>query len=88
MQRKNEIDWNKNDLYRTPVPKDIVKLFPGIPLEEDYEKGRGVEVDILIGLDWYMYWPLIKKQERSLEGLVAQETAFGWMLSESYLNRK
>ena len=66
-------------MYTAPVPKGIVKQFQGIPSEEDYEKSRGVQVDILVDLDWY--WPLIKKQERRLEGLVAQETAIGWMLS-------
>ncbi|KAK3770051.1 hypothetical protein RRG08_043209 [Elysia crispata] len=59
--------------------------FAWIPFEEDYGKGRSVKIDILIGLD--NYWALMKNNcLKSTSGLVAQETAFGWMLSGVWYN--
>ena len=67
-------------MYRSRVPYDILDAFAWIPFEEDYGKGRSVKIDILIGLD--NYWALMKNNcLKSTSGLVAQETAFGWMLS-------
>ena len=72
-------------MYRSRVPHDILDAFTGIPFEEDYGKGRPVKIDILIGLD--NYWALMNnKCVKSTSGLVAQETAFGWMLSGAWYN--
>jgi hypothetical protein len=44
-----------------------------------------IRVDILIGLD--LYWKLMRPQSvRQIGGLVAQESAFGWILSGSFPN--
>ena len=68
------------EMVRAPVPQEVLEQFEGVNFEEDYKSDRVVEVDILIGLDFY--WDLIgTKQVRSKVGLVAQETKFGWMLS-------
>ncbi|RUS68645.1 hypothetical protein EGW08_023593 [Elysia chlorotica] len=67
-------------MYRSSIPHDVLNAFTGVPFEEDYRKGRPVEIDILIGLD--SYWSLMGKNiVKSSCGLVAQETSFGWMLS-------
>ena len=64
------------------MPTDLLERFIRIPFCEDFEKGRSITVDILIGLDWY--WPLIRDQKIGSGGFVAQETVFGWILSGSY----
>ena len=67
-------------MVRAPVPLKRLKEFEGVDFEEDYRSDRVVDVDILIGLDFY--WDLKgTKQVRSEVGLVAQETKFSWMLS-------
>ena len=71
-----------SSMFRAPVPTDLLERFIRIPFCEDFEKGRSITVDILIGLDWY--WPLIRDQKIGSGGLVAQETVFGWILSGSY----
>ena len=72
-------------MYRSRVPHDILDAFIGVALEEDYGKGRSVKIDILIGLD--NYWALINKNcLKSTSGLVAQETAFRWMLYGAWYN--
>ena len=60
-------------MVRAPVPLKRLKEFEGVDFEEDYRSDRVVDVDILIGLDFY--WDLKgTKQVRSEVGLVAQET--------------
>ena len=72
-------------MYRSRVPRDILDAFAGIAFEEDHGKGRSVKIDILIGL--HNYWTLVKNScLKSTSGLVAQETAFGWMLSGVWYN--
>ena len=72
-------------MYRSRVPHDILDAFAGIAFEEDYGKGRSVKIDILIAL--HNYCTLVKNScLKSTSGLVAQETAFGWMLSGVWYN--
>ena len=75
-----------SSMYRSPVPKDVLEHFKCVSFNEDFRLGRSVKVDILIGLDHY--WSLIKSDRKSSEGLVAQETAFGWMLSGGWSTKE
>ena len=67
-----------SSMFRAPVPTDLLERFIRIPFCENFEKGRSITVDVLIGLDWY--WPLIRDQKIGSDGLVAQKTVFGWIL--------
>ena len=50
------------------------------PLAADYSTDRSVRVDILLGLD--NYWRFVQPGIKLLQnGLVAQKTLFGWILS-------
>ena len=72
-------------MYRPCVTHDILDAFSGIPFEDDYGKGRSVKIDIFIALD--NNWALMKNNcLNSTSGLVAHETAFGWMLSGACYN--
>ena len=67
-------------LYRRSVPKNLIQSFGTIKLVDNYEEAREVTVDLLVGLD--NYWKLVKPGAICIpEGLVAQETAFGWVIS-------
>ena len=64
------------DIFEMKVNKDTVKLIGMNVICCSMYRSR----DILIGLD--NYWALVKNNcLKSTSGLVAQETAFGWMLS-------
>ena len=67
-------------LYRQRIPDHVLKSFDQMQLADVYEESGPVQVDILIGLD--SYWKLVKPGIVCLsEGLVAQETLFGWVVS-------
>lgn len=68
-------------LSRPKVPLQVLKSFGGVKLADTYQDTGKLTVDILIGLDYY--WKLVKGNVIRIpgEGLAAQETVFGWILS-------
>ena len=65
---------------RPSVPVHLLDAFSHLPLADDYTENQDQQVDILVGQD--QYWSLVRTGLfRSPEGLVAQETVFGWVLS-------
>ena len=68
-------------LQRPRVPSRLLEPFAHLPLADSYsESGMEHDVDILVGLD--QYWSLVRVGlVRSSDGLVAQDTVFGWVLS-------
>jgi len=67
-------------LHRRKVPAEVLQSVREIKLADDYDVSGSSEIDILVGLD--CYWQLVKPNVVSVsEGLVAQETRFGWILS-------
>lgn len=69
-------------LFRPPVPPQVLEPFRDLPISNDLLNEKIVKIDVLIGLDFYhefMYPEQIIKN-----GLVAQRTALGWMISGSY----
>lgn len=75
-----------SSMYRAPVPQQVLDNFRHLKFNENFDEGRSVQVDILIGLDHY--WYLIKNRHQVEKGLVAQETVFGWMLSGEWCVNK
>lgn len=70
-------------MFRAKIPDEHMAMFGNISFGENYGVGNRVNIDILIGLDFY--WLLMKPDLiRSSVGLVAQLTSFGWMLSGSW----
>ena len=69
-------------MYCAQVPSNILSAFGDRKFANNYSEGRQMSVDILIGLDFY--WKFVKGGIVYLtEGLVAQETFFGWVISGS-----
>ncbi|MEE4247170.1 MAG: DUF1759 domain-containing protein [Kangiellaceae bacterium] len=65
-------------LQRPPVPREVIEAFKGKLAE--ISLGASTAVDILIGLD--QYWEIMTgKAVRISDGLIAQESRFGWILS-------
>ena len=74
-------------MFRTEVPSDMLQAFGNLSFVDNYGDGEQVQVDILIGLDYY--WNFVNASKTvQIGGLVAQETLFGWILSGSWLNEK
>ena len=70
-------------IYRPRVPNAVLQSFEGLELADHYDENREVTVDILIGLD--RYWDFMREGIiKRPEGIVAQETVFGWVLSGSW----
>ncbi len=70
-------------LIRPRVPKDKLKGYESLPLADDYLHDQHINVDILVGVD--SYWKFMLPNQVCLhEGLVAQESVFGWVLSGSW----
>ena len=70
-------------LSRPTLPCDMLDLLPNVTFADNYSMGGKLVIDILVGLD--QYWRLIKHGTiRIAEGVVAQETEFGWILSGCY----
>ena len=77
-------------VFRPTVPEDILRKIEirGIALAEGslVNDDSQVEIDILVGLDYY--WKLVKPKISVLSPhLSAQETKFGWILSGSWEER-
>ena len=77
-------------VFRPTVPEDILRKIEikGIALAEGslVNDDNQVEIDILVGLDYY--WKLLKPKISVLSPhLSAQETKFGWILSGSWEER-
>ena len=68
------IDTLCAEMYRAPVPRQIISKF-NIEFSEDFEVGRSITVDILIGLDYY--WELVSPERVQIDSLVAQKTRLG-----------
>ena len=67
-------------LQRPRVMSSVLKLFSNLELADTYESDRQMSVDILIGLD--LFWTLmVPGRVQSAEGLVAQLSVFGWVIS-------
>ncbi|XP_037775537.1 uncharacterized protein LOC119572501 [Penaeus monodon] len=62
------------------------KSHPDFQLADDYKNNSHLSIDILVGLDayWGLMDPEIKPYQRN--GLVAQRSVFGWVLSGSWMN--
>ena len=66
-------------LQRPRIPAQQLATFSHLPLADTYLSGDAQPIDILVGQD--QYWSLVGSGlYRSPEGLVAQETVFGWVL--------
>ena len=67
-------------LRRPRVPAQLLHTFSHLPLADSFSDDQDQLIDILVGQD--QYWELVRAGLfRSPEGLVAQETVFGWVLS-------
>ena len=67
-------------MLRSRIPQSILDSVSHLGLADSYDENQDIKVDILVGLDYY--WQLIGRGMRNLPGgLVAQDTAFGWILS-------
>ena len=66
-------------LQRPSVPAHQLDRFSHLPLADSYSSDSTLQIDILVGQD--QYWSLVGAGlYRTPEGLVAQETVFGWVL--------
>ena len=87
MNVKNErmklygIDTICQPMFRSKVPCEILEKLQ-VPIFERLERDSLIKVDILVGLD--SYWSMIDDLKHVNEGLVAQCTKFGWMISGCY----
>ncbi len=67
-------------VYRPQIPSKMMGPFLNLQLVESQKDGKPLTVDMLIGLDHY--WQLVQPGiVQGPEGLVAQKTVFGWMVS-------
>ena len=67
-------------LQRPRAAARVLSMFDNLELADDYHTERQVSVDILIGLD--LFWTLmIPGRVQGADGLVAQLSVFGWVLS-------
>ena len=84
-----EVEAISAPLRRPPVPANLLQPFSHLPLAvaADCNSSDSVlHIDLVVGQD--QYWSLVKSGlVRSGDGLVAMETAFGWVLSGSLEGR-
>ena len=67
-------------LARTSVPQEILDYFSHVKLADDYARNRYLQVDILVGIDFY--WKLVGTSPAvHREGLVALPSVFGYILN-------
>ena len=68
----------------TPVPVSKLSCFKGLELAETgIGNSERITVDILLGLD--QYWKFVTGNvQQGVDGLAAQKTIFGWVVSGSY----
>ncbi|XP_063607690.1 uncharacterized protein LOC134782212 [Penaeus indicus] len=73
-------------LTRPCIPSKLVDAFSDFQLADDYKNYSHLSIDILVGLDayWGFMDPEIKPYHSN--GLVAQKSVFGWVLSGSWMN--
>ena len=80
-----EVETISAPLRRPPVPDDLLRPFDHLQLASPVNRTSSdsvLHIDLVIGQD--QYWNLVRSGlVRSSEGLVAMETAFGWVLSGS-----
>jgi len=71
-------------LTRPCIPSNLVDAFSDFQLADDYKNNSHLNIDILVGLDayWGFMDPEIKPHQSN--GLVAQKSVFGWVLSGSW----
>jgi hypothetical protein len=74
-----EMDVISVPLVQKRVPKSTLTAFFPIDFVNNYDTDRQLPIDILVGLDFY--WQLVKPEFDARDGMVAQNTVFGWMLS-------
>ncbi len=72
-------------MYRPSVPASKLSLFTEVELvDTGIKDAEELSIDILIGVD--QYWKFVRSGViRGTDGLVAQETIFGWMVTGSWL---
>ncbi|RUS75782.1 hypothetical protein EGW08_016443 [Elysia chlorotica] len=70
-------------LFRPPVPIEVLGAFKDINVTEDLLNESNFEIDMLVGLDHY-HELIGQNSVRAGNGLVAQHTKLGWMVSGSY----
>ena len=69
-------------IFRPEVQHEVLESLGDFSWADNYETGEQVKVDILIGMD--SYWKFMKPTVVSIpDGLSAQETVFGWVVSGS-----
>ena len=70
-------------MYRPHVPHKLLHSLGDLELADHYTETRELSVDILVGLD--SYWNFVKQGVIKFpEGIVAQETVFGGVISGSW----
>ena len=73
-----------SSIQRPAIPVSVLQSFGNVEFADCYDDSRHINIDILIGLD--AYWKFIKSGVITIpEGLVAQQTVFGWIVSGSLL---
>ncbi|GFO46525.1 rvt 1 and peptidase a17 and duf1758 domain contai ning protein [Plakobranchus ocellatus] len=70
-------------LYRPPVPVEELSAFKHLPFHDSLLYESGFCIDVLVGLDFY-HELMGRQSVHAGNGLVAQETKLGWMVSGSY----
>ena len=67
-------------LVRPVVPAHILNAFSHLRLADDFDYSSPLDLDILIGLDYY--WNLISPKDAvQVDQVVAMKSVFGWILS-------
>ena len=71
-------------MCRPTIPQSKLSQFESVPLvDTGIEEGKPFTIDILVGLDHY--WQFVQGGVLpGIDGLVAQETIFGWMVTGSW----
>jgi hypothetical protein len=69
-------------MRRTGVTSNLMNSFGPLRFADSYTENREITIDILIGLNFY--WLFMKNGMIRVDGLVAQETVFGWVVSGSW----
>ena len=73
-------------IRRQMIPSHELRKLGGLSLSDRFSCARQIQIDLLIGMDHY--WKVMNGDViRLSNGLVAQESMFGWVVSGSYLNQ-
>ncbi len=75
-------------IFRRTVPVGIRKELQNLPMAGEYSSNKKLDIDLLIGLDYY--WSFLQPDFVPLPGtgLVAQRSIFGYILSGAYADRR